>query len=61
MNFFNKIFQSSSENMKEIPDGAVDFVTSPPYNIKVSYGNKWKNFIQRKYSDSMPEEEYVEL
>jgi DNA modification methylase len=67
MKFVNKIFQSSSENMKEIPDGAVDLmITSPPYNIKVSYGNKWKNrkIVQSKgmkYSDEMPEEEYIEL
>ena len=67
MKFINKIFQSSSESMKEIPDGVVDLmVTSPPYNIKVSYGNKWKNrkIVQSKgmkYSDEMPEEEYIEL
>ena len=40
----DKIFNHSSEFMSEIPDKSVSLmVTSPPYNIDISYGNKWKN------------------
>ncbi|MCL2888487.1 MAG: site-specific DNA-methyltransferase [Elusimicrobia bacterium] len=60
----DKIFLSSSEEMKEIPDKSVDLiVTSPPYNINIQYGNKTKSGRTiaskgRKYKDFLPEEEY---
>jgi len=50
--------------MDEIPDNSIDLmVTSPPYNIKVNFGNKWKNrkivsSKGKKYEDDLPEEEY---
>ncbi len=50
--------------MREIPDESVDLmVTSPPYNINISYGNKWENrkivaTKGQKYDDKMPEELY---
>jgi DNA modification methylase len=40
----DKIYNHSSEKMIELPDESVDLmITSPPYNINVSYGNKWKD------------------
>lgn len=60
----NKIFHSSSESMKELKDKSVDLmVTSPPYNINISYGNKWENGKKtstkgKKYEDNLKEEEY---
>ncbi|MBA3758205.1 site-specific DNA-methyltransferase [Candidatus Saccharibacteria bacterium] len=60
----NHIYNSSSEDMREIPDESVDLmVTSPPYNINISYGNKWENrkivaTKGQKYDDKMPEELY---
>ena len=53
--------------MAELPDASVDLmVTSPPYNINIQYGNKWKNrkiiaAKGRKYDDDMPEEAYREM
>ena len=53
--------------MNELPDNSIDLmVTSPPYNINVSYGNKWEKgkAIQskgKKYGDNMPEDEYRQL
>jgi DNA modification methylase len=50
--------------MKELKDKSVDLmVTSPPYNINISYGNKWENGKQvstkgKKYEDNLNEEEY---
>lgn len=50
--------------MADIPDGSISLmVTSPPYNIDISYGNKWnkRKIIESKgvkYEDSVPEEEY---
>lgn len=39
----NQIFNQTSENMSNIPDNSVDIiVTSPPYNINISYGNHTK-------------------
>jgi DNA modification methylase len=67
MNFVNKIFQSSSENMKDIPNESVDLmVTSPPYNIDIKYGNKWKDrkVVEskgKKYKDSLSEDEYKKI
>tara|TARA_B100001093_G_scaffold502945_1_gene556613 strand:+ start:729 stop:1493 length:765 start_codon:yes stop_codon:yes gene_type:complete len=63
----NKIFHNSSEKMKELKDKSVDLmVTSPPYNINISYGNKWKNgkLIEskgKKYEDNLKEEQYREM
>ncbi len=63
----NKIHNKSSENMAEIPDKSVDLiVTSPPYNIAVKYGNKWKDrkivgSKGNKYEDNLPEDEYRNL
>lgn len=60
----NKIFNHSSEVMKELPDKSVSLmVTSPPYNINIGYGNKWQNgkLIKtkgKKYSDDLEETEY---
>ena len=53
--------------MKELPDESVDLmVTSPPYNINISYGNKWKKGKAveskgKKYDDNLPEDMYREL
>ena len=60
----NKIFNKSSELMTELPDKSVDLmVTSPPYNINISYGNKWVNgkllsTKGKKYKDNLDEDEY---
>lgn len=60
----NHIYNHTSETMPEIMDKSVDLmVTSPPYNINISYGNKWKErkIIQSKgvkYKDSMEEIDY---
>lgn len=65
--FENMIFMSSSEKMKELPDGCVDLVvTSPPYNINIQYGNKTsKGKVVRskgvKYDDKLNEEEYKSM
>ncbi len=53
--------------MSELPDNSIDLmVTSPPYNINISYGNKWdkRKIIKskgKKYDDNMPEDQYREL
>lgn len=58
------IYNTSSEEMTEIPDETIDLVvTSPPYNIDIQYGNKTsKGKIVKskgvKYSDNKSEEEY---
>jgi len=63
----DKIFNKSSESMSEIKDKSVSLmVTSPPYNIDISYGNKWKDgkLIEskgKKYSDKLEEEAYRTL
>lgn len=63
----NLIYNKSSENMVEVPDKSVDLiVTSPPYNIDIKYGNKWKDrkIIEskgKKYKDNLPEIEYKKL
>ena len=60
----NKIFHSSSESMMELKDKSVDLmVTSPPYNINISCGNKWeKGKISatkgKKYKDNLEEDKY---
>lgn len=60
----NQIFNRSSELMKELPDKSVSLmVTSPPYNIDISYGNKHEggklvNSKGKKYKDNLEEEEY---
>lgn len=67
MDFIDKIFMNSSENMKELPDRSVDLVvTSPPYNIDIQYGNKTSkgkiiNSKGVKYTDNLPEENYKEM
>ena len=61
------IYDSSSEKMSDIFDESVDLVvTSPPYNIDISYGNhvskgKIVNSKGVKYKDDLSEEEYREL
>lgn len=61
---FDTIFKHSSEVMSELPDKSVSLmVTSPPYNINIDYGYKWKNGRQvkskgKKYSDNLEEQEY---
>lgn len=63
----NKIYNKSSESMEEIDDNSVDLVvTSPPYNIDIQYGQKWKDRKPveskgKKYSDDMEEEEYRKM
>lgn len=63
----NYIYNDSSEEMKQIPDNSVDLiVTSPPYNINISYGNNTKKgkIVSSKgvkYPDKLEEEEYREL
>lgn len=63
----NKIYLSSSENMKEVEDKSVDLiVTSPPYNIDIKYGNKTEKgkVIKSKgvkYADNLDENEYREV
>src|ERR1044072_9998832 len=63
----NTIHNKSSEDMKEILDKSVDLVvTSPPYNIGIKFGNKWKDrkIIEskgNKYEDNLPEDEYRNL
>lgn len=60
----DKIYNHSSEYMKEIPDNSIDLiVTSPPYNIDIQYGNKTvKGKVTEskgiKYSDKMKESDY---
>ena len=60
------LYNKSSELMKEIPDKSVDLmVTSPPYNIGISYGNKWEDrkivsSKGAKYEDSMSEDSMSE-
>ena len=67
MKYIDKVFNHSSEKMKELPSKSVDLmVTSPPYNINISYGNEWKDrkvtkSKGQKYDDNMPEEIYKEL
>jgi len=57
-------YNSSSEKMIELPDKSIDLmVTSPPYNIDISYGNKWvdRKIVGSKgvkYEDAMQEGEY---
>ena len=63
----DKIFNHSSEFMSEIPDKSVSLmVTSPPYNIDISYGNKWKNrrivsSKGKKYADKQSEADYRKM
>ena len=65
--FINKIFNTSAEDMKELPDASVDLVvTSPPYNIDIHYGNKTsKGKILEskgvKYSDNLSDDEYKKM
>jgi DNA modification methylase len=67
MPIINKIFCKSSENMSEIKDNSVDLiVTSPPYNINIKYGNKWKNrkIIKSKsvkYKDNFDNYDYQDM
>ena len=59
----NVIYLESSESMAGVPDESVDlFVTSPPYNINIKYGNKTSHgktveSKSTKYTDNLPEEE----
>lgn len=63
----NRIYMKSSEFMNEINDNSIDLVvTSPPYNIDISYGNKVKSgkIVESKgikYSDNLPEDEYRKM
>jgi len=63
----NKIYCKSSESMSEVEDKSVSLVvTSPPYNIDIKYGNKYKNgrVIESKgtkYEDKLDEERYRQL
>ncbi len=58
------IYNTSSEDMSDIPDETVDLmVTSPPYNIGIQYGNKTSKgrVVESKgvkYDDDMAEEDY---
>lgn len=63
----NKIYMSSSENMKEVENCSVDLVvTSPPYNIDIKYGNKTEKgkVIESKgtkYKDNLDENDYRQM
>ncbi len=63
----NIIYNTSSEDMKDILNESIDMiVTSPPYNININYGNKVsKGKVLEskgiKYKDNFAEEEYREL
>jgi len=63
----DKFYHKSSEDMSELPDKSVDLmVTSPPYNIGITYGNKWKDrsIVASKgikYEDAMTEQAYREM
>ena len=63
----NVIHNKSSENMSEINDSSIDLmVTSPPYNIDISYGNEWidRKVVKSKsvkYQDKKTEEEYLSM
>ncbi len=63
----NKLYCKSSEDMSEVETGSVDLiVTSPPYNIDIQYGNKWKDgkpIISKgeKYKDNLSESDYLNL
>ena len=65
--YINTIFGHTSEKMSELPDKSVSLmVTSPPYNIDISYGNKWENgrlktSKGKKYKDDLTEERYREM
>ncbi|MFW6015845.1 MAG: DNA-methyltransferase [bacterium] len=58
------IYNKSSEDMVELEDNSIDLmVTSPPYNIDISYGNKTENgkIVKskgKKYKDDLEETEY---
>jgi DNA modification methylase len=58
------LYNRSSETMPEIPEKSIDLmVTSPPYNLNISYGNHWKKrkiiaTKGKKYEDNMPEDKY---
>lgn len=60
----DKIYKSSSEQMREIDDRSVDLiVTSPPYNIDIQYGNrteKGRVVASKgvKYGDKLSEDDY---
>lgn len=60
----DRLYNKSSELMSELLDKSIDLmVTSPPYNIGISYGNKWEDrkivsSKGAKYEDSMSEEAY---
>lgn len=61
------IFNSTSENMSDVPDESVDLVvTSPPYNIDIQYGNKTEkgSILESKgikYADKMDEDDYRKM
>jgi len=63
----NKLYCKSSEDMSEVETGSVDLiVTSPPYNIDIQYGNKWKSGKPtvskgEKYKDNLSESDYLNL
>jgi DNA modification methylase len=63
----DKVFNHSSEIMSELADKSVSLmVTSPPYNIDISYGNKWEDgrLVEskgKKYTDNLKEHEYREM
>src|SRR3989344_1658452 len=63
----NKLYCQNAEKMSEIDDESVSLViTSPPYNIGVSYGNKHVNgrVVSSKgvkYEDELSEEKYLSL
>lgn len=63
----NTIYLQSSEHMSQVPDKSVKLiVTSPPYNIDISYGNKHVNgkivsSKGNKYKDNLEEDEYRKL
>lgn len=61
------IYNKSSELMSELPDNSINLmVTSPPYNIGIDYGYKYKNgrIVESKgikYNDKLPENKYRKM
>ncbi len=64
---FDVIYNHSSEQMAELASGSIDLVvTSPPYNIDISYGNKTKHGKITeskgiKYNDCLEEDAYRQM
>ena len=57
------VLDGTTQEMRKIPNGSVDLIiTSPPYNMQNSSGNKWSRLKDgyANYNDNMPHDKYVE-